>query len=124
MTRLSLRIDFADRWRIGPGKIRLLEEIATQGSISAAGRALGMSYKRAWDLVAELNRGFQEPLVTTRIGGQERGGATLTGLGTAVIAHYRAIERAAEEASAAHLAALAAVRAPAPLDQETGTATA
>jgi len=120
MTTLSLRVDFDDRWRVGPGKIRLLEEIAAKGSISAAGRTIGMSYKRAWDLVAELNHAFQAPLVTTRIGGQERGGATLTPLGHEVIDHYRAIEQAAVAACAPHLAALAAIRAPLPERTEGG----
>ncbi len=55
--RLSIRLDLGDGARIGPGKVRLLEEIARAGSISAAGRALGMSYRRAWELVEALNRG-------------------------------------------------------------------
>ncbi len=66
---LSLRIDLAPGIRIGPDKINLLEAIAAQGSISAAGRALGMSYARAWLLVDELNRAFAEPVVA----GQARG---------------------------------------------------
>ena len=108
--RLSLRVDLDDECRIGPGKVRLLEEIAAQGSISAAGRALGMSYKRAWDLVDELNRIFKAPLVETRIGGHGRGGAQLTDLGRSIVGHYRAIELKAASASALHLDALAAVR--------------
>ena len=52
---LSVRIDFDDDSRLGPGKIQLLESIAVCGSISAAGRAMDMSYKRAWDLVDEIN---------------------------------------------------------------------
>ncbi|MFZ1680439.1 MAG: LysR family transcriptional regulator, partial [Rhizobiaceae bacterium] len=64
MIRVSLRLDF-DQGRLGPGKIALLEQIAETGSISAAARALAMSYKRAWDLVEAVNRVFPEPLVST-----------------------------------------------------------
>ena len=108
MARLTLRIDFdADR-AIGPGKIRLLELIEACGSISAAGRQMGMSYRRAWLLVDNLNRCFREPLVAAQVGGVKGGGASLTGFGRAVVEHYRAIEKAAEAAGAAHVGALTA----------------
>lgn len=102
---LSLRIDLPSG-RIGPGKIGLLEAIAREGSISAAGRALGMSYKRAWDLVAALNRQAGTPVVATSPGGPGGGGATLTEAGRRLVADYRAIEQAAQGAAAPHLAAL------------------
>jgi molybdate transport system regulatory protein len=105
--RLSIRVDLAGGVRIGPGKVALLEEIARTGSISAAGRALRMSYRRAWDLVEELNRTFGRPVVTTAAGGPGGGGASLTAAGEAVIGEYRAIEAAAEAAARRHVAALA-----------------
>src|SRR5271156_5121575 len=92
---LSLRIDLdADR-RIGPGKIELLESINTRGSISAAGRAMDMSYKRAWDLVDEINRICGQPAVERQTGGRLGGGASLTTFGLSLVARYRKIERAA-----------------------------
>src|SRR3954470_9790528 len=74
MASLSIRIDLGPNVRVGPGKIRLLELIAEHGSISAAGRALGMSYRRAWLLVDELNHLFAEPVVAGQIGGRSGGG--------------------------------------------------
>lgn len=106
MARLSIRIDLGPDWRIGPGKVQLLEAIAEHGSISAAGRALGMSYRRAWLLVEDMNKGFGRPVIEAQIGGKA-GGARLSAFGTDVIAHYRAIERAAEKAAAPFLARLA-----------------
>lgn len=103
---LSLRIDLA-QGRIGPGKISLLEAIDREGSISAAGRALGMSYKRAWDLVDALNRILGTPVVATSPGGYRGGGAVLTDAGRNLVADYRAIERAAQRAAEPRLAALA-----------------
>lgn len=106
MARLSIRIDLGPDWRIGPGKVQLLEAIAEHGSISAAGRALGMSYRRAWLLVEDMNKGFGRPVIEAQIGGKAGGGARLSAFGTDVIAHYRAIERAAEKAAAPFLARL------------------
>ena len=68
--RLTLRLDVGGRATLGPGKIRLLELIRQHGSISAAGRAMGMSYRRAWALVESLNATFTEPLVATRPAGR------------------------------------------------------
>src|SRR5262245_33672500 len=106
MPSLSLRINLDPDGRIGPGKIELLEHIAAFGSISAAAREMDMSYKRAWDLVEELNRLFGKPVVDARTGGRKGGGAQLTPVGLAVVARFRAIERAAIEAAAPHMAAL------------------
>ena len=108
MPRLSIRIDFDNEGRLGPGKVALLERIATEGSISGAGRAMNMSYKRAWELVADINESFDEPLVSAKTGGRAGGGAELTPRGEELIRHYRAIERKALSATAAHLQALEA----------------
>jgi molybdate transport system regulatory protein len=103
---LSIRIDLAGGGRIGPGKIAVLEEIGRTGSISAAGRALGMSYRRTWTLVEDLNGVIGEPVVTTAAGGPGGGGAALTEAGRSLIACYRAIEADSNKVARAHLAAL------------------
>lgn len=103
-TRLILRLDFANGERLGPGKIALLEQVGATGSISAAGRALGMSYKRAWELVDSLNRTFTAPVVETRHGGRRGGGAVLTAFGRTVPERYRAMEAAMRAGVAADLA--------------------
>ncbi|MDB5511754.1 MAG: putative transcriptional regulator, ModE family [Enterovirga sp.] len=108
MARMSIRIDLDGDGRLGPGKVLLLEGIAEHGSISGAGRALKMSYKRAWDLVADLNASFATPLVSAQGGGHGGGGARLTPLGEEVVARYRAIERDAATAVRAHLEAVQA----------------
>jgi molybdate transport system regulatory protein len=106
MARIFLRVDLVPKGRIGPGKIALLEQIHLTGSISAAGRALGMSYRRAWLLVDELNRLFAAPVVTTQLGGSHGGGAALTTLGSDLVMRFRALERAAEPLVAEHLGPL------------------
>ena len=88
---------------IGPGKAELVERIADTGSISAAARAMGMSYRRAWQLVEALNRDFRQPLVETAIGGTRGGGARVTPYGQALVARYRAMEARAARAIAAEL---------------------
>ncbi|SNB78273.1 molybdate transport system regulatory protein [Arboricoccus pini] len=105
-----MRVDFlggTPERRLGPGKIALLEAIARTGSISAAGRSLGMSYKRAWDLTDAMNRLFKAPVVETRSGGRDHGGAVLTTTGQCVLETYRALEVRAMSAADTHLAALA-----------------
>ncbi len=104
--RVSLRLDLACGARIGPGKVALLEEIGRAGSISAAGRALRMSYRRAWDLVEDLNRHLGTAVVATAAGGSGGGGAQLTAAGEAVIAAYRGLEQEARAAAAERLAVL------------------
>ncbi|TGD92124.1 winged helix-turn-helix domain-containing protein [Methylobacterium nonmethylotrophicum] len=113
MASLSIRLDLDAGIRVGPGKIRLLEAIAAHGSISAAGRALGMSYRRAWLLVDELNGAFAEPVVAGRAGGRSGGGAAVTPFGERLIACYRGIERDAAQAARERLAGLADALAPA-----------
>jgi molybdate transport system regulatory protein len=103
---LSVRIDLDDEGRIGPGKIQLLEKIREFGSISAAGRAMDMSYKRAWDLVDEINRMCRQPAVERQTGGKNGGGAALTPFGESLVARYRKIERDAASAVRKELAAL------------------
>ncbi len=105
---LSIRVDLADGFRLGPGKVRLMELIAEHGSISAAGRAMGMSYRRAWLLVESLNRAFRGPLVETQTGGSHGGGAGLTELGRSVIRRYRSIEAEASATAGSDLRALGA----------------
>lgn len=107
---IRLRIVLGDGAMIGPGKADLLDGIARTGSIAAAGRAMGMSYKRAWVLVETLNTLFGAPLVDSSRGGSGGGHATLTDLGTEVLALYRRAEAAAADAAAADLARLAALR--------------
>lgn len=104
--RISIRLDLASGARIGPGKVAVLEEIARSGSISAAGRVLKMSYRRAWELVEDLNRHLGTPVVATAAGGARGGGARLTVAGAALVAEYRAIEAASAHAATPHLAAL------------------
>ena len=105
-TRLTLRVDFGANRSIGPGKVRLLEAIGRSGSISKAGRELGMSYRRAWLLVNDLNQCFQQAVVSTRPGGSQGGGAELTRFGQKLIAGYRAIESEAFSAAKSHLRGL------------------
>lgn len=103
---LFIRIKFGDRAFIGPGKTELLELIDEHGSISAAGRAMGMSYRRAWMIIDGLNSAFRSPLVTKQTGGSGGGGAVLTELGREVVTRYRQIEKQATQRSAADLNAL------------------
>jgi molybdate transport system regulatory protein len=103
---LSVRIDLDGDARIGPGKIQLLENIKTCGSISAAGRAMDMSYKRAWDLVDEINRICRQAAVERQTGGKNGGGAALTPFGVSLVARYRKIERDAASAARKELQAL------------------
>jgi molybdate transport system regulatory protein len=103
---LSVRIDLKPEGRIGPGKIQLLENIRECGSISAAGRAMDMSYKRAWDLVDEINRICRQSAVEPQTGGKNGGGAVLTPFGLSLVKRYRKIERDATSAVRKELQAL------------------
>jgi len=93
--RLSIRLDLSTGDRIGPGKIALLEAIRRTGSISAAARSLGMSYRRAWLLVNQVNSALDEPAVSAATGGTQGGGAILTPVGERIVELYRSIEDAA-----------------------------
>jgi molybdate transport system regulatory protein len=107
-TRLTLRVDFGPGRSIGPGKICLLEAIERSGSISQAGRTLGMSYRRAWLLIDDMNQCFRDAVVTARPGGSRGGGAVLTEFGAELVRDYRAIETAAEVAAQKRLRRLEA----------------
>lgn len=108
----QLRVYLTPRDHLGPGKADLLALIAKTGSIVAAGKAMDMSYRRAWLLVDTLNKMFKTPLVEKSKGGKGGGGgAALTGLGRAVLARYRAMERKTAKAVASDLAALLKARA-------------
>ncbi|MDM0076953.1 winged helix-turn-helix domain-containing protein [Variovorax sp. J2P1-59] len=104
--QFRLRIYRDDSIAIGPGKIALLEAIAETGSISAAGRQLGMSYRRAWMLIDEMNKALNSPAVSTAAGGSHGGGTALTAVGEQIVKHYRAIESTARVAAAADITAL------------------
>lgn len=119
MATLSFRVDLGTGGRLGPGKRRLLQLIDDLGSISAAGRAMGMSYRRAWLLVEEINASFREPLVAKAPGGSGGGGASLTVAGHDVLAWLTEIETALTTAAAASLNRLDALAAPgeAPADK-------
>ena len=104
--RLRIRIVFGEDGMIGPGKADLLDGIARLGSIAAAGREMGMSYKRAWELIGTLNAMFRAPLVARTRGGPGGGGAVLTELGREVLAQYRAIDSEAAAHGADRLARL------------------
>jgi molybdate transport system regulatory protein len=111
---LRLRLLFGDRLVLGPGKAELLGGISETGSIAAAGRAMGMSYKRAWSLVEEMNRAFREPLVTSARGGAGGGGAALTEAGLLVLQAYRSMVEATGKACADDIGRLTALLADVP----------
>ncbi|MES3020495.1 MAG: winged helix-turn-helix domain-containing protein [Pseudomonadota bacterium] len=95
---VKVRIWLGEEIAFGPGKADLLEAIAQNGSISAAARAMNMSYRRAWLLVDAMNRSFSDPLISTVAGGQKGGGASVTPNGAAVLARYRNMQRCAQAA--------------------------
>ncbi|CUI03648.1 winged helix-turn-helix domain-containing protein [Massilia antarctica] len=97
---------------MGPGKADLLDAIGRTGSISAAARAMGMSYRRAWLLVDVMNRGFGAPLVRSAAGGSRGGGAKVTATGMQVLTHYRAMQAAASAAAGPYAAALSKLLRP------------
>jgi molybdate transport system regulatory protein len=102
MVEIKLKVQLlrGEEIAFGPGKADLLEAIAKTGSIAGAAREMGMSYRRAWLLVDVMNRSFRKPLVETGRGGSQRGGASLTGLGRSMLAHYRSLQAATAKAAA------------------------
>lgn len=102
-TKLTFRLLFKDEIALGPGKIDLLQAIDHTGSISAAGKSMKMSYRRAWLLVDVMNRCFTTPLVQTAKGGQHGGGASLTPLGRQVLETYLTINQALDHTVSAYL---------------------
>jgi len=106
MAQLRITLVLNSGSRIGPGKAALLESIQSTGSISAAARAMGMDYKRAWMLIDSLNRAFKSPAVERATGGLGGGGAALTELGSDLLARYRRLEAEAAKLAATDLRAL------------------
>ena len=106
MANISVTLRLASGARIGPGKAALLESIRETGSISAASRALGMDYKRAWLLLDSINRAFVTPAVERTTGGSRGGGAVLTAFGEDLLMRYRRLEATAVKAAAADLKAI------------------
>ena len=100
-----LRILLGEAIALGPGKAALLATIAQTGSISAAARSMGMSYRRAWNLVDEMNRAFRAPLVASEAGGRRGGGAVVTDIGNDVLIRYRRMEEMAKRALAPEVSA-------------------
>jgi molybdate transport system regulatory protein len=110
MSHLSIRIDFEPSGSaLGPGMARLLEQIVTHGSIRAAAVSMGMSYRKAWLLVQELQETFNGAVVTSAIGGNTGGGTRLTDLGSTLLKTYRRIESRAAHATEAELDTLASL---------------
>ena len=113
---MRLRVRLAPGIDLGPGKADLLEGIGETGSISAAGRRMRMSYKRAWQLVDELNGLFDAPLVAASKGGSGGGGATLTRRGVDVLMRYRRMHAACCAAISGDVAASTSIGPPQPID--------
>lgn len=101
--RIILRFDLNDGERLGRGKMELLEHIKATGSISAAGRAMDMSYRRAWLLVDAMNQMFQQTVVESQRGGKQGGGAVVTEFGEELLARFRLMEAKVAEALASDL---------------------
>ncbi|MBW7056135.1 LysR family transcriptional regulator [Paracoccus bogoriensis] len=110
--RIKLRLEYDSPLILGPGKAELLARIGRLGSISAAAREMGMSYKRAWTLVEEMNTAFADPVIDSARGGAGGGGARVTPTGQEVLRHYRALETLLREAGAENLRALNALLRP------------
>lgn len=108
---LRIRLIRGGELVMGPGRADLLELIQATGSIAAAGRQMGMSYKRAWALVEAMNGLFRAPVVEAVKGGAGGGGAHLTETGLQVLHAYRGLEAASVRAGAAFLTELDAALA-------------
>jgi molybdate transport system regulatory protein len=109
-TRLRLKAD--DKLILGPGRLQILRAIGETGSIAAAARTMGMSYRRAWLLVDDINHCFASPLVESVSGGKRGGGARLTEQGQEVIALYADLLAQTEAAIFTHKQKIAALLAP------------
>ncbi|HET6527013.1 ModE family transcriptional regulator [Sphingopyxis sp.] len=119
--KIKIQILCGDEIAMGPGKADLLDAIRDHGSISAAGRALGMSYRRTWLLVDAMNRCWTERLVDTVPGGGQARGATVTRTGETILSAYRAMQAAADEAASPIMARdIERLLLPAPRPSEAG----
>ena len=114
VARFRMRVMAGDSIAVGPGKIELLEAIRDSRSITAAAKSMGMSYRRAWMLVDEVNRSLKKPAVASAIGGDRGGGSALTEVGELLVRTYRQIESDAAAACAREIAALGRLIKPAP----------
>lgn len=103
---IKIRLYLNDKVALGPGKADLLDAIMQNGSISAAGRAMEMSYKLAWDLINTMNESFANPIVVTSKGGSHGGGAEVTEFGQQILKQYRQAQLNAEKAIEAEMLSL------------------
>lgn len=100
--RLYVRLLCGKEIALGPGKADLLDAIIREGSISAAGRSMGISYRRAWLMVDVMNRGFVEPVIQSAHGGKHGGGAQVTPFGQDILKRYRAMQAETEAVARRH----------------------
>lgn len=114
ISQARVRVDFAAGNSVGPGKIQLLEAISLSGSLSAAARTVGMSYRRAWLLLHDINESFPEAAVQLSVGGRAGGGAALTQFGARLIAAYREFEAAVQVQAGRSFAGMVGTPAVAP----------
>jgi molybdate transport system regulatory protein len=112
VARFRLRVTADEVIFVGPGKVALLEAIRDTRSITAAAKSMGMSYRRAWILVDELNKSLTSAAVASAIGGEHGGGSTLTALGLELVVVYRRIEATAARACAKDIARLLELATP------------
>jgi molybdate transport system regulatory protein len=104
MTRLSIRIDFEPSGSaLGPGMAQLLERVAELGSIRRAAASMGMSYRKAWLLIQEVQKTFDGQVVKAEAGGVSGGGTVLTELGNSLLIIYRRVENRAAAAAEGEL---------------------
>jgi molybdate transport system regulatory protein len=113
MAQLTIRIEFENGLALGPGKVRLLEHVVQQGSIRGAAVAMGMSYRRAWLLIHEVEAMMGASVITAETGGTRGGGTTLTDVGRTVVEKYRSLEAHAAQSLRSELRALARMTRPA-----------
>lgn len=118
LLRAQLRIMLGEEIAFGPGKADVLDAIQETGSISAAGKKLGMSYRRTWLLVDTMNRCFQQPLVDTAKGGAHGGGTQLTELGLQVLTQYRELQKEVAAITEKHFVTLQPLLRKKPLTTE------
>ncbi len=108
--KLRLRVEFDGEHTLGPGKVRLIELVDERGSISAAAREMGMSYRHAWELLDDVNRCFGGRVLETETGGRAGGGASVTDFGRSLVTRFHAIRDKAIDALADDLRALEDLR--------------